>query len=76
MIWPFLLTPLGKIAGTVLAVAAAWFMFARHYESKGAEKTIAQFERASDANAAKADAARKKVAATPADKLNDRYRRD
>lgn len=48
MIWPFFLTPIGKILGTVGIVAVAWFAFARHYETKGAAKAVAKIERATD----------------------------
>lgn len=60
---PWLLTPLGKIAGTFLIVAVAWFAFARHYETKGAAKEVAKMERATNEAVSKARRAGTKSAA-------------
>lgn len=50
--------------------------FAYSNQRKGAEKLRAKIERAADANAKKADAARKHVGRLPADGLRDSYARD
>lgn len=50
--------------------------FAYSNQRKGAAKERAKIERAADANARKADAARKSVSAVPADGLRDKYARD
>ena len=73
---PFLLTPIGRIAGTFAILAIAWFGFARHYENKGASRVVAKIEKGNNANAEKANAARRSVDDTPADSLFDNYRRD
>lgn len=73
--WPFLFTPLGKIAGTLAIVAVAWFAFARHYETKGAEKAVAKIERATNEAVSKARRAGTKSAAGRG-VLNPHYRAD
>lgn len=50
--------------------------FAYSNQRKGAAKERARIERAADANAKKADAARKSVSQLPADGLRDKYARD
>ena len=62
--------------GLVALVLSAWFAFALHYESKGAAKAVAKIEQRTQANVEKAQAARRSVETLPADRLNDRYRRD
>lgn len=73
---PFLLTPIGRAAGTLAILAMAWFGFARHYENKGASRVVAKIEKGNNANVQKADAARRSVDGLPADSLFDHYRRD
>ena len=62
--------------GLVALVLSAWFAFALHYENKGAAKAVAKIEQRTQANVEKAQAARRSVETLPADRLNDRYRRD
>jgi hypothetical protein len=47
-----------------------------HQRAIGSQKTLAKIERASNANAEKAERARRSVAALPPDGLRDSYRRD
>ena len=62
--------------GLVALVLSAWFAFALHYENKGAAKAVAKIEQRTQANVEKAQAARRSVETLPADRLNDRSRRD
>ena len=69
----------GRVAvggGIVALLLAAWTGFAWHYENKGAAKAVAKIEQRTNANVAKAQAARRSVKDIPADQLNDQYRRD
>ena len=67
---------IGLIAGLVASLFL-WLQVNNYRQrSIGAERAVANMERAADANAVKADKARKSVNAVPADKLNDQYRRD
>lgn len=72
----FLVTPLGRWAFIGMAILAAWFGLARHYENKGASRVVAKIEERNNANVQKADAARKSVDTVPAERLRDAYRRD
>ena len=69
-------TRVAATGGLVALVLSAWLAFALHYENKGAAKAVAKIEQRSAANVEKAQAARRSVESIPADKLNDRYRRD
>ena len=72
----FLITPFGRWAAIAAMVFAVWFGFARHFENKGASRVVAQIEKKVEANAKKADAARRSADELPADRLRDKYFRD
>ncbi len=69
---------LAWVRWAVVAVVSGGLVasFAYSNQRKGAEKLRAKIERAADANAKKADAARKHVGQLPADGLRDSYARD
>jgi uncharacterized membrane protein (DUF106 family) len=71
-----LATPLGRGAIVVLALVLALIVNNSHQRSIGAEKVVAKMEKAADANAKKAEAARKSVDAIPDDRLRDKHFRD
>lgn len=73
---PFLLTPIGRMAGTLAIVALAWFGFAKHYETKGASRVVAKIEKRTNANVEKAEAARRSVSSVSVDRLRDAWTRD
>lgn len=60
------------IAGVLSLIVA----FASHERSKGEAKAVAKMERNANANAAKAEAARRSADKLPADGLRDKYFRD
>ncbi len=76
MLLPLLLTPLGRLLGTLAIIAIAWFGFARHYENKGEQKLAAQIEKAQNAKVKKATSARRSVDGIPDQRLRDPYFRD
>lgn len=72
-------TPLGKagvIASLILALIGVRACDVNKQRRIGETRAVANMEKASDANAAKAEKARNEVAKTPVDRLNDKYRRD
>lgn len=71
-----LLSPIGRIGGTLAILAIAWFGFAKHYETKGAQKLATNIERTTNAKVKRADAARRAVYGIPDERLRDRYFRD
>lgn len=73
---PFLLTPIGRIAGTLAVVALAWFGFARHYENKGASRVEARIEKRVSEHAKTADDVRRTVSSVAVDRLRDAFTRD
>jgi hypothetical protein len=80
MILAFLATPLGRyLAGALAAfvVFGAW-LTTRDYKQQaiGAQKLAAKMEKAADANAQKAEAARRSADQLPPDRLRDKYFRD
>ena len=80
MILAFLATPLGRyLAGAMAAfvVFGAW-LTTRDYKQQaiGAQKLAAKMEKAADANAQKAEAARRSADQLPPDRLRDKYFRD
>lgn len=60
----------------IAAIVAGWFTWLWQHDNKVESRVLAKIEKATTANVEKADAARRAVSAVPADKLNDRYRRD
>lgn len=76
MILTFLATPLGRGAIVVAALVLALIVNNSHQRSIGAQKVVAKMEKAADANAQKAEAARKSVDALPDDRLRDKHFRD
>lgn len=76
MFLPWLLSPLGKIAVTALAVLGVWWGFARHYENKGADKLLAKIEKKVEANAKEAGKIRKSIGSVPVERLRDAHTRD
>jgi hypothetical protein len=76
MLLPFLLTPLGRLLGTLAIIAIAWFGFARHYETKGEQKLAAKIEKAQDAKVKKASTARRSVDRIPDERLRDEFFRN
>jgi hypothetical protein len=76
MVLSFLATPLGRGAVVVAALVLAFLVNNSHQRSIGAEKVVAKMEKAADANAKKAEAARKSVDAIPNDRLRDKHFRD
>ena len=72
-------TPLGRlgvIGSIILALIGLRACDINKQRRIGEDRAVANMEKAADANAAKADKVRREVAATPVDRLNDRYRRD
>lgn len=63
-------------AGVVVALVGLRAWDVSNQRAIGAQKTVAKIERAADANAKKADAARRSVERAPGSVLDDRYRRD
>lgn len=76
MILTLLATPLGRGAIVVAALVLALIVNNSHQRSVGASKLAAKMEKAADANAQKAEAARKSVDALPDDRLRDKHFRD
>lgn len=76
MLLPLLLTPLGRLLGTVVLLAVAWFGFARHYEQKGADKLAANIEKAQNVKVKKASTARRSVDRIPDERLRDEFFRN
>lgn len=76
MIIPFLLTPIGRTLGTIGILAIAWFAFAKHYETKGASRVVAQIEEKVQRNAKTAESVRRSVDNVPADRLRDPWTRN
>lgn len=73
---PFLLTPIGRVAGTLAILAMAWFGFARHYENKGASRVEARIEKRVSEHAKTADDVRRTVSSVAVDRLRDNFTRD
>ena len=73
---PFLLTPFGRIAGTIAIAAVAWFGFAVHYEKKGALRVTEKIEKRITQHAKTADAQRDAVKSLSPSGLLDAYTRD
>lgn len=72
-------TPLGRlgvIGSIILALVGMRACDINKQRRIGETRAVANMEKASDANAAKAEKARNEVAKTPVDRLNDKYRRD
>lgn len=76
MIFPFLLTPIGRIGGIITILLVAWFGFAKHYENKGASRVVAQMEKRAESNAKKAESVRRSVERVPVERLRDAWTRD
>lgn len=72
----FILTPLGRWVAGALGLLFIVFAFAGHQRSIGAAKAVQKMEARANANAEKADKARKSIQQIPADRLTDSYRRD
>lgn len=65
------------MAAAALMMLVTWdWSRIRRAEQAGADRVRVQIERNTDANAKKADAARRAVERLPKDKLTDRYTRD
>lgn len=74
---PWLLyTVIGRSVLTGVLVLAAFFGWLHNHDKKVVSRVAAQIEKKANANAEKADAARKSVDAIPADRLRDKYFRD
>lgn len=73
---PFLLSPLGRYAAIFSVAALAWFGWIHNHDKKVVSRVVAKIEQKANANAEKANAARKSVDALPADRLRDKYFRD
>ncbi len=76
MILSFLATRAGGIVAGVLFALVALGVNNLHQQRKGAEKVVAKMEKASNANAQKAEAARRSADELPPDRLRDGYFRD
>ena len=76
MILAFLASRLGQAAIVAAGIVALLVAFASHERSKGEAKAVAKMERNANANAAKAEAARRYVDKLPADGLRDKFFRD
>jgi hypothetical protein len=63
-------------AGIIATLAAMWFGWLWHHDNKVESRVISKIERRNSQNVEKAQAARRSVQNIPADKLDDRYRRD
>jgi hypothetical protein len=63
-------------AAIILALVGVRMWDVSKQRAIGAERAVANMERAADANALKAEKARKSVSDVPADRLRDAYRRD
>lgn len=69
----------GRVAvagGILAALIAAWAGFAHHYRQQGESRVLHKIEQRTTINVEKATKARQSVESLPADRLNDRYRRD
>jgi hypothetical protein len=73
---PFFLSPLGRIAGTFLIAAIAWFGWLSNHDKKVLSRVVSKIEEKNNANAQKAETARRSVADIPVERLFDSYRRD
>lgn len=74
---PWLLyTVAGRSVLTGALIIAAFFGWLHNHDKKVVSRVAAQIEKKANANAEKADAARKSVDAIPADRLRDKYFRD
>ena len=76
MILSFLATRWGGIVAGVLFALFAFGINNVHQQRKGADKLAAKMEKASNANAQKAEAARRFADELPPDRLRDGYFRD
>lgn len=63
-------------AAIILALVGVRMWDVSKQRAIGAERAVANMERAADANALKAEKARKSVSGVSADRLRDAYRRD
>ena len=72
----FLLSPLGRIAGTFLIAGIAWFGWLHSHDKKVLSRVVAQIEKGNTANVQKAETARRAVDDVPDGRLSDKYRRD
>ena len=73
---PFLLSPLGRIAGTILIAAIAWFGWLHNHDKKVVARVSAQIEKKVEAHAQKADEVRNSMQSVPADRLRGKGSRD
>lgn len=71
-----LLSPFGRIAGTIFIAAIAWFGWLHNHDKKVVARVSAQMEKKVEAHAQKADEVRNAVQSVPADRLRDKFTRD
>jgi hypothetical protein len=76
-VMPWLLyTVAGRSVLTGAVILAAFFGWLHNHDKKVVSRVVAKIEEKANANAEKADAARKSVDDLPADRLRDKYFRD